>query len=285
MTQKSEGDYRKFLQRVEREIMSHRVIHANPYTRWFKEGELNLEDVRKFAIQFSVFSNLFILAQLKKTFNATSLEEMRDSKEILMNELGVVFRKTSPPTPLLNKERGEGERSDPDYAADPSLVSSEGTVQGGAFHFEAAHFEWLLNFIKPLGLTFNDVGKRKHGWPSTLHFMDGLERYYGSDNFSVGAGASFAIEHWAAAGFWKELIEGLKKFRDQSRLRLNLGFWTFHDRLEEQHAEHTEEELKKVYFYDAFVEDEFIDGGKAMLDCCAVFWDGLNEDRLKRHAR
>jgi len=276
MPRRDQADYQKFLGRVDQEIMSHRVIHDNKYTRWFQQGNLTVEDVRSFSVQFSVFSNLFILAQLKKTFNASSLEEMRASKEILMNELGVVFRRTSPPTPLLN--------SDPDYAADPGLVSTEGTVQGGGFRFEAAHFEWLLNFIKPLGLTFNDVGKRQHGWSSTLHFTDGLERWYGSDDFSEGAGASYAIENWAAAGFWKELIAGMKKFRDKSGLKLNLGFWTFHDRLEDQHADHTKEELKEVYFYEKFDEDKFIHAGQKMLDCCAAFWDGLYENsRLRSH--
>lgn len=271
---KSEQDYQKFLGRVDKEIMSHRVIHDNKYTAWFKEGNLTTDDVRRFTVQFSVFSNLFILAQLRKTFNAGSLEEMRASKEILMNELGVVFKKSS--------EGKEEKITDADYAGDPNLVSTEGTVQGGNFRFEAAHFEWLLNFIKPLGLTFNDVGKKKHGNPSTLHFTDGLERIYGSDDFSVGSGASFAIENWAAAGFWKELIQGIKKFRDKSGLKLNLGFWTFHDRLEDQHAQHTKDELKEVYFYEGFHEDKFIQAGKEMLDCCAVFWDGLHEDHLKR---
>lgn len=281
MGAKTEQDYQKFLKRVEKEIMSHRVIHDNKYTKWFSEGKLDLEDVRRFAVQFSVFSNLFILAQLKKTFNANSLEEMRASKEILMNELGVVFHKTTG-----GEDRTAGmAKKDADYVADPSLVSSEGTVQGGVFRFEAAHFEWLLNFIKPLELAFNDVGKRRHGWKSTLHFTDGLERIYGSDDFSTGAGASYAIENWAAAGFWKELIAGLKKFRDKSGLKLNLGFWTFHDRLEDQHAQHTQEELKEVYFYEGFDEDRFIRAGKEMLDCCATFWDGLNEDHLKRQRK
>lgn len=271
---KNEEVYQKFLQRVEREIMSHRIIHDNHYTRWFQEGRFALEDLKRFVVQFSVFSNLFILAQLKKTFNANSLTEMRESKEILMNELGVVFKHTG-------KSKAPSAPLDADYAADPELVSPEGTVQGGAFHFEAAHFEWLVNFAKPLGLTFNDLGKRRHGTDSTLHFTDGLERIYGSNDFSEGAGASFAIEHWAAAGFWKELIHGLKKFREKNQLKLNLGFWTFHDRLEDQHAQHTQDELHEVFFYENFNEDKFIRSGKEMLDCCAVFWDGLNKERLQ----
>ena len=45
--------------------------------------------------QFSVFSNLFLLAQLNKVINAPTLDEMREGKEILANEIGVVFRPKS----------------------------------------------------------------------------------------------------------------------------------------------------------------------------------------------
>ena len=34
-------------------------------------------------------------------------------------------------------------------------------------------------------------------------------RIYGSDDSSTAEGASYAVENWAAAGFWKELIAGL----------------------------------------------------------------------------
>ena len=30
---------------------------------------------------------------------------------------------------------------------------------------------------------------------------------------AIGEGASFAVENWAAAGFWKELILGLEKIK------------------------------------------------------------------------
>ncbi len=262
MAAKTEQDFNQFLKRLDQEVMSHRIIHQNHYTRWFKEGELSVDDVRHFVTQFSVFSNLFIVAQLLKTINAYSLHEMREGKEILLNELGVVFKKP-------------GAAAVADKTFDPDAMSTEGSIQGGTFRFEAAHFEWLLNFVKPLGLTFNDVGKRRHGTPSTLHFTDGLARIYGSDDFSVNAGASFGIENWAAAGFWKELIEGLTKFRDQSGLKLNLGFFVYHDRLEGQHASHTLDEAREVFFYDGFNEDKFVKGAQEMLDCCAVFWDGL----------
>ena len=108
--------------------------------------------------------------------------------------------------------------SDPDREGDPALVATEGTVDGGTFRFRAAHFEWLLRFGAALGLRFGDMGKRRHGNLSTTFFCDELFRLYGSCNYNEAMGAAFAVENWAASGFWKELIEGCSASR-RSRSR------------------------------------------------------------------
>jgi hypothetical protein len=278
MGKTSKKDFPRFQKRVEDEIMTHRIIRENHYTNWFAKADLSLEEVKSFAVQFSVFSNLFIVAQLKKVINSVSLESMHGSKEILMNELGVVFRRRSKEDVEHLKKREQ----DKENEGDPAYVNTEGTVESGTFHFKAAHFEWLLEFAKPLGLGFGDIGKSRHGAKSTLFFTDALEQIYASEDYSEAAGASYAIENWAAAGFWKELIQGLKSFKEKSKINLPLSFFTWHDKVEDQHAAHTQDELKEVYFYEDFDEDRFIDSGIRMLDACAVFWDGLNEARLKR---
>jgi len=53
---------------------------------------------------------------------------MRESKEILANEIGVIFNsgRTNP--------KGKA-ASDKDTQGDPDLVSTEGTVDGGLFKF------------------------------------------------------------------------------------------------------------------------------------------------------
>jgi hypothetical protein len=257
-----------FQRRIDGELLRHRIITANSYTRWFKQGEQTPAQVKAFIVQFSVFSNLFLIAQLCKMINADSLEGMRASKEILANEIGVVFKPARAPAP------GDGE-------VDPQLVSTEGTVEGGAFRFRAAHFEWLLQIASKLGLGFNDVGKRRHGTPTTLFFCDELERLYGSEDYLVSQAASYAVENWAAAGFWDELVEGFKKYNARTGAALPLAFFTWHSRLEAQHAQHTQEELEELYFARSLDEDAFITCGNAMLDGVAAFWDGLDEDRRR----
>ncbi len=263
----------QFRARVERELLRHPIILHNPFTSWFSRGEFTRDQLRHFIVQFSVFSNQFLVAQLLKTINAPTLEAMRASKEILANEIGVVFRR--PDAGARPAEGAGGEPGGEEYA--PELVAAEGTVDGGVFRFRAAHFEWLLRIAEALGLTFDDIGKRRHGTPATLFFCDELARLYGSEDPIAAEGASFAVEHWAAAGFWKELIQGLERYQARSAERFPIAFFTWHDRLEDQHASHTEDELAEAYGRPGFDEDRFIAAGREMLDGVQAFWLGLDE--------
>jgi len=260
-----------FKQELQETVLSHPIIKHNSYLEWFSQADIIESDIIYFTKQFSVFSNQFIIAQLLKTINANSLEQMRDAKEILANEIGVVFK------PSKQKKTTSG--------VDPEIVSVEGSVDGGTFRFKAAHFEWLVNFAEPLGLTFNDIGKRKHGNPATLFFCDELIRIYGSDDFSTSAGASFGVENWANAGFWKQIIQGLESYNKRAHPNLSLGFFKWHDALEGQHAQHTWDELEEIFNDKDFNKDEFIKGGNDMLDGVAAFWEGLDQNRIAKYWR
>ncbi len=263
--------FSKFVDTCNIEFMTHPVITDNRYCEWFATGKANSENIKHFVIQFSVFSNLFLIAQLLKVINAGTLEGMRASKEILANELGVIFHKEG---------ASMGEVSDTDREGDPDIVALEGSVDGGRFRFRAAHFEWLVRMGAVLGLGFNDMGKRRHGTPSTLFFCDQLSAIYGNEDPNIAEGASFAVENWAAAGFWKQLIAGLDAFKQTEEPKLPLAFFTWHDKIEEQHAGHVMDELEELYFTDDFDEEKFIKGGKDMLDGVQAFWTGLNEQRI-----
>ena len=268
------NEYQSFLHEIETKFMNHRIILHNRYCRWFAKGEMNQDQLRHFVRQFSVFSHLFLVAQLKKMINAGNLKSYRASKEILANEIGVIFRR---PGQALGGADSLTD-SEKDLSADPELVSTEGTVDGGTFKFKAGHFEWLLRIGEQLGLKFTDLGKRKHGTATTLFFCDELERLYGSEDANIGEGASFAVENWAAAGFWKQLVEGLKRFKNREISDLKLAFFTWHDAVEDQHASHTQEELAEVFFKEEFDRQKFISSGLEMLDGVARFWDGLYDD-------
>lgn len=253
----------EFQKRIDHSLLKHRIITDNTYTAWFGRGRQNMEQIKAFIVQFSVFSNQFLIAQLNKMINAESLECMRASKEILANEIGVRFKS----------------RQDP--SGDEIYGSTEGSIEGSTFRFAAAHFEWLYSIARELGLRFDEIGRARHGTETTLFFCKELIRLYGGEDYQVSQAASFAVENWAAAGFWKELIEGFRAFNRNHGLKLPLGFFIWHDRIESQHAEHTQEELESLYFTHEIDEDAFIRNGNTMLDGVAVFWDGLDEQRRK----
>lgn len=272
LTQEQVDSFRAFLDDVERDLLHHRIITDNSYTRWFRDGEITDGELRHFLRQFSVFSNQFLIASLLKVINAPTVMQMRQTKEILLNELGVIYR---------HRDAGHsaGEVHDPDREGDPELVSTEGTVDGGTFRFRAAHFEWLLAIGAGMGLSFDEMGKRRQGRPSTLYFCDELRRLYGSEDPQIAEGASFAVENWAAAGFWQELEDGLVHLKETRLPHLRLAFFTWHNRVEAQHAAHTMEELEDLFFSEDFERDKFFSGALQVLDAIAAFWDGLEQDR------
>ena len=270
-----------FRHTVERELMGHPVVVDNAYTAWFAEGRVPLDHLRHFTVQFSVFSNQFLLAALNRVINADTVEAARESKEILLNELGVVYNDRGKPDAQAGGNGGQPRKpADAVGDGDPALVSTTGTVDGGTFRFRAAHFEWLLRFGAALGLGFADLGKRRHGEPDTLFFCDELFRLYGSADCNEAMGASFAVENWAAAGFWKELIRGLERIKAEHVPALPLGFFTWHDQLEENHRAHVWHELSACCDSPRFKGEAFIAAGVAMLDAVKAFWDGLDRMRL-----
>jgi len=258
----------KFQAGINNELLNHSIIRNNQFTRWFQQGEMNEAQIKAFVVQFSVFSNLFLVAQLHKMINADTLDGMRASKEILANEIGVVFNPSS---------RSKANSSQQD--TDPQLVSTEDSVEGGVFRFRAAHFEWLLMLADTLGLGFDDVGKRHHGTAATIYFCDELVRLYGSNDYLTSQAASYAVENWAAAGFWDELVEGFEKYNERTGADLPLAFFSWHAKLEAQHALHTQQELEELYFDTDIDEDKFIAIGNEMLNGVETFWMGLNEQR------
>jgi len=269
-------DFRAFLADVDRELLHHRIITDNLYTRWFQDGEATDAELRHFVQQFSVFSNQFLVAALLRVINAGSLQQARAAKEILMNELGVIYRR---PGAGPAAARAGLDDDSKDREGDPDLVSTEGTVDGGLFRFRAAHFEWLLAVGEALGLAFDDLGKRRHGRPYTLFFCDELQRLYGSEDGQIAEGASFAVENWAAAGFWQELEDGLLQIKETRLPRLKVAFFTWHNRVEAQHAGHTLEELEETFFKPDFDRARFFQGAREVLEAVAAFWDGLEDDR------
>jgi len=71
------------------------------------------------------------------------------------------------------------------------------------------------------------------------------------------------------------------KIKQDRHPNLRVAFFTWHNRVEAQHAGHTMAELEAVYFDPRFDRDRFFQGGHEVLDAIASFWNGLEADRTK----
>ena len=230
MTTKTSGNHKVkdlniFKQRIEKEFFQHPVIVNNPYTKWFKQGTANTEQVKDLIRQFSVFSNHFIVVQTKRMVNARTIKGEEAARAILLNECGV------------------------------GINVKTGSIEGQRFTTPNAHINWLRKMSEILEIDMKLIGRWETGTKATHDFLNGLDKTYGSYDEQVGSGASFAIETWAAFGighgegqesdnFWKELIVGLESYNKHHRISKNLkpvplGFFQYHFETEEGHGETT----------------------------------------------
>lgn len=257
--------FRAFKSRIERAFFRHPVIVRNAYTKWFREGSASAEQVRGLLLQFSVFSNHFVAIQAKRLVNAATEEGERTARFILVSECGV------------------------------SMDPETGSTEGRTFATRNAHLNWLRETGAAAGLDPRRMGRWENGNPSTRGFLEDLERTYGSRDANIGAGASFAIENWAAFGiglgeaeqdnFWKELINGLEAFNAR-RVRdgleaLPLGFFHYHFQLETGHGANVWRELEASFGTPGFDPEKFLQGGREALDAIHLFWLGLDRSRLR----
>ena len=53
-----------FAQKALAVVSAHPIVQKNAYTEWFATGDSSIDEARDLVVQFSVFSNLFLLAQV-----------------------------------------------------------------------------------------------------------------------------------------------------------------------------------------------------------------------------
>lgn len=260
-------NFETFKKRIEKDFFSHPVIVNNPYTKWFKNGEANEKQVEDLILQFSVFSNHFIVVQTKRMVNADTIEGEECARAILLNECGL----------------GQDVKT--------------GNVEGHRFMSRNAHINWLREIADALNIDRNKIGKWDTGTKPTHDFLNGLDKTYGSRDGQIGSGASFAIETWAAFGigeakevednnFWQELVNGLKGFNNKKRKEkglepIPLSFFQYHFEVEGGHGANVWKELEETYHHENFDEEKFIKAGKEALEAIYTFWLGLEETRKK----
>ena len=264
---KKPKNFDEFYRKVQSDLLQHEVITNNPYTKWWKQGDANTAQLVDLLRQFSVFSNHFVPIQAKRMANAATEAAERGARAILGNEIGV------------------------------ALDVPTGDIEGGDFSHREAHINWLRDIGELLGIDRHALGRWAIGTQATHSFLEQLEATYGSRDPNVGAGASFAVETWAAWGigegaeaeannFWKELIVGIQGYNAKHRVPHGLkpiptGFFQYHFDIEKGHASNVMAELRETFEEEQFREDKWLEGGFQALDAVYVFWRGLDMARKK----
>ena len=172
------------------------------------------------------------------------------------------------------------ERAAAAEGVDPALVSTEGTVDGGRFRFGAAHFEWLLRFGRPArtSASTTSASDATAPWPRSTSATSSCGSTAPRIRRSPRARASRSSTG-RPPGSGRSSSQGLEAFKARECPDLPLAFWTWHDKVEDQHAAHTDDELAEAFHTPGFDGERFLQGASEMLDGVKVFWDGLERDR------
>jgi pyrroloquinoline quinone (PQQ) biosynthesis protein C len=114
-------------------------------------------------------------------------------------------------------------------------------------------------------LRFEDLGKIWIAQPGTKAFVDATFNTYASTNQNIAAGATFAIENWAANALWAPWISGMKKLNATLDKPVDLGYLTYHEAQESHHSQATLDELLEDFREPWFDANAFLDGADTIL--------------------
>lgn len=131
-------------------------------------------------------------------------------------------------------------------------------------------------FLRSIGIEPQEAARRQ--WlDSTRHYIEGLGRLYGHDDYLIALGASFGLEHMAIP-MWDQLIPGIMKMKQAhtSLASMHTGYWTFHRALEEKHEEGMMKALDSIH--DS-AEPRLLEGCLSALNLLEAFWMGLENSR------
>lgn len=215
-------------------VMCHPIVACNNYLNRFAQG-VSLAQARHELQQFSVFGLQFDVAQAKLVANSPTIEAYRERLNVLLNEKGIPY-----------KDGFEGELT-------------------GRWSPSTVHFAWMQRTATGLGLKFEDLGKIWIGLPGTRKFVEVTFETYASTDQNTAAGASFAIENWAANSLWTPWISGMKKLNGTLPKKVDLGYLTFHEAQEKHHSQATLDELLENFMEPWFEADKFLEGAEKIL--------------------
>ncbi len=110
---------------------------------------------------------------------------------------------------------------------------------------------------------------------TTRQWIECQMALYGGKEHFAGLGASFGLENMAIP-MWDKLIAGLKTYKQKWFPKMNVGYFTFHRQLEEQHEDSMEAALQ-AHGQNPGIQHEFRRGAELVLKAEQEFWQGLSD--------
>ncbi len=110
---------------------------------------------------------------------------------------------------------------------------------------------------------------------TTKQWIDAQLVLYSQQNHFLGLGASFGLENMAIT-MWDQLISGLKIIKERWFPAMNMGYFTFHRELEEQHEDAMDKALS-LHEDNEQARTSIRQGAQTVLDAEEGFWLGLAE--------
>jgi hypothetical protein len=244
----------EFVGFVEQKIRDSWIIMNNPYTNWFKRGNLTIEDLQRLIIELANYENFLYISQCLKSMYIP-----------ISNEPNFILNP-------LNKDLGKN-LSFNDNILEKSQI----------FDFHNIQYKLILDTAESVGLDYQDLQPAK-ALKSSLEFgKKGLISLIGNKNKWLAAGASLANE--ISLGYWHPLYEGIKLFNEQGEKSISLRLFEANKATSNNYYSASKHEIEYLLTIEEFNRQHFIIGVEYFLKEFTEFWEGLCSEYLLRVER
>ena len=241
----------EFMLFVEEKIKNSWIIANNPYTNWFKRGNLNIDDLQRLIIELANYENFLYIAQCLKSMHTSVLDS---------------------PNFILDLSRKDLEEN---LNHNCNALNIHQTIDSHNIRYKL-----ILNTAEIVGLDAYNLQPTK-ALKSSLDFgKKGLISLIGHKNPWVAAGASFA--NAIGASYWYPLSEGIQLFNKQEQKQISLSLFEANQAYSKIHYSTIKREIEHLFTLKDFNRYHFLISVEYFLKEFTNFWEGLCSEYLLR---
>jgi hypothetical protein len=241
----------EFIGFVEEKVRQSWIISNNPYTNWFKRGDLTTTDLQRLMIELANYENFLYIAQCLK------------SMYFPISNTPIFY------LDFLNKK-----------LENKIIFNNNFQKKCQIFDFYNFQYELILNAAETFGLDHQDLQPTK-ALKSSIEFgKKGIISLIGNKNRWVSAGASFA--NAIGSSYWHPLYKGIELFNEQEKKQISSSLFLVKKNHSESQYSATKQEIEHLLTVEEFNRQHFIIGVEYFLKEFTEFWEGLCSDYLVR---